>query len=130
MRRSSARSRAPQLLERERLDEVVVGAGVQALDAVGDAVAGGQHQHRRAVARRAQPAAHLEPVRLGHQHVEDDRVRRLVGERVERLAAVRGELHPVAVHPQRTVERVTHARLVVDHEDAHTGILRVDLRTV
>ena len=108
-----------ELLERERLDEVVVGAGVEPLHAVRDRVARGEHQHRRAVAGGAQPAADLEPVGLGHQDVEDDRVRRLVGERVERLAAVGGELHPVAVHPQRAIERVADPGLVVHHEDAH-----------
>ena len=97
-----------QLLERERLDEVVVGARVQSGDAVRDGVARGEHEHGRVVAGRAQPAADLQPVRLGHQHVEDDRVRRLVGERVERRAAVGGELDLVPVHPQRTVQCVSH----------------------
>ena len=110
-----------ELLERERLDEVVVGAGVEPLHAVRDGVARGEHQHGRAVAGGPQAAADLEPVGLGHQDVEDDRVGRLVGERVERLAAVGGELDAVAVHPQRAVERVADARLVVDHEDSHTG---------
>ena len=119
-----------ELLERERLDQVVVGAGVEALHAVRDGVAGGEHQHRRAVAGRPQAPADLEPVGLGHQDVEDDRVRRLVGERVERLAAVGGELHAVAVHPQRAIERVADGGLVVDHEDSHTGNPQGKLRTV
>ena len=109
-----------ELLERERLDQVVVGAGVEALDAIRDRVARGEHQHGRAVAGGAQAAADLEPVGLGHEHVEHDRVRRLVGERVERLAAVGGQMDPVAVHPQRAVERVADRGLVIDHEDAHT----------
>ena len=58
-----------QLFERERLDEVVVGAGVEPFHAVGHRVAGGEHQHRGAIARGAQPAADLEPVGLGHQDV-------------------------------------------------------------
>ena len=41
-----------QLAQRERLDEVVVGAGVEAGDAVVDRVARGQHQDRAAVAAR------------------------------------------------------------------------------
>ena len=39
-----------QLLDRERLDEVVVGAGVEPGDALGDGVAGGQQQDRDAPA--------------------------------------------------------------------------------
>ena len=112
-----------ELLQRERLDEVVVGAGVEAFDAVGDGVARGQHQHRRAVAGGAQAPADLEPVGLGHQDVEDDRVRRRVGERVERLRPVGGELHAVAVHPQRAIQRVADRGFVVHHEDAHRRIL-------
>jgi hypothetical protein len=36
-----------QLAEVEGLDEVVVGAGIEALDAIGRRVARGQHQERR-----------------------------------------------------------------------------------
>jgi len=39
-----------QLLQREGLDEVVVGAGVEAGDAVGHGIARGEHEHRRLVA--------------------------------------------------------------------------------
>ena len=49
------RSRAQpgvQLFERERLDEVVVRAGVEARDPVADGVARGQHQDGRPVVRR------------------------------------------------------------------------------
>ena len=108
-----------ELLERERLDQVVVGARVEALDAVGHGVARGQHQHRRAVARGPQAPADLEPVGLGHQHVEDDRVRRRVGERVQRLGAVGRQLHAVAVHPQRAIQSVAHRGLIVHHQDPH-----------
>src|SRR3954454_17440145 len=41
----------------ERLAQVVVGAGVEPVDAVGDGVAGGEHQDRLAVAARAHAAA-------------------------------------------------------------------------
>ena len=40
-----------QLLEVERLDEVVVGAGLEALHAVLDLVTGGEHEDRDVVAR-------------------------------------------------------------------------------
>jgi hypothetical protein len=39
-----------QLAQRERLDEVVVGADVKPFDAVIDGVPGGEHEHRGAIA--------------------------------------------------------------------------------
>ncbi|MCY1350503.1 hypothetical protein D9M69_367380 [compost metagenome] len=63
-----------QLGEGERLDQVVVGAQLQALHAVGDAVAGGEEQHRHAAAGLAQAAQDLPAVAAGQHHVEDDQV--------------------------------------------------------
>ena len=51
-----------ELAQREGLDEVVVGPGVEAGDAIVDRLARGQHQHRCAVTRIAQPPADLQPV--------------------------------------------------------------------
>ena len=118
-----------QLLERERLDEVVVGAGVQAADPVGHGVARGQQQHRRAVPRRAQAPADLEPVHPRHQQSSTSASGAPLGERIERLLPVRGQLGVVALHPQRAVDGVAHRRLVVDHQDAHTpGGCAINLR--
>ena len=54
----------------------------------------------------------------GIDHVEDDRVRRMLGERVERLAAVGGEVDVVALQPQRPLERPPDRGLVVDNQDS------------
>ncbi len=101
------RLRAPQqraqarleLLQGERLDQVVVGAGVEPRHPIVDGIARGEHQHRRAVAGVAQPAADLEPVDPGHRHVEHHRVVAHLRHAVERLAAVGGERDVVAVEP-------------------------------
>ncbi len=54
-----------------------------------------------------------------HRDVEHDRVRRrAVGQPVERLAPVGGQLDVVAVEPQRALERGPHRRLVVDDQHA------------
>ena len=111
-----------ELLERERLDQVVVGADVEPLDAIVDRVAGGEHQDRRAVAGLAHPARDLEPVDARHRDVEHDGVGRVRGERVERLLAVGRERDLVLVEPQRALERPPHGRLVIDHQNArHLG---------
>ena len=109
-----------QLLQRERLRHVVVGAGVEPVDAVLDLVARRQHQHREALPARAQAPADLEPVHAGHQHVEDHAsgcCRRL--QPVERLAPVGRELDLVALQLERSAERLANRALIVDYEDLH-----------
>ena len=110
-----------QLAQGERLDQVVVGARVEPGDAVVDRVARREHEDGGAVAGRAQPAAHLEPVDARHRHVEHDRVDVVADEVVERRAAVLGHVHVVAVERQRALQRLAHGRLVVDHQHLHRG---------
>ena len=62
-----------QLLALERLDEVVVGARVQPLDARVERVAGGQDQDRHVVVG-AQRARDVEAVELGQAEVEDHEI--------------------------------------------------------
>ncbi len=102
-----------QLLHVEGLDQVVVGAGVQAGDPVRDLHPGGEHQHRGAVAGLAQPAADLQPVRLRHHHVEHQDVRALLGEDGQGLGTVRGDAHPVALQHQRAAERFADGPVVL-----------------
>ena len=75
-RRATAQQRAharEQLLALERLDEVVVGAGVEPLDARFERVARGQHQDRHVVVL-AQRLGDLDPVEAGEAEVEHDEV--------------------------------------------------------
>ena len=76
----------------------------------------------RAVAGLAQPPAHLQPVELGHEDVQDHRVGRAVGEDVQRLLAVLGQGHIVVLEPQSTLERPPHGGLVVDDQNARHGV--------
>src|SRR5581483_7130019 len=64
-----------QLRERERLDQIVVGAGIETLDPFGYRVLGGENQNGRGIGNCPQPAANLEAVHLGHADVEHERVR-------------------------------------------------------
>ena len=76
-----------QFLEGERLDEVVVGAAVQAGDLVGRRIPRRQHQHRQREALLAELPAESEPVDAGQHDVEDQQV---VGELVGRAGGVEG----------------------------------------
>ena len=77
-----------QLLEAERLLEVVVAAEREPAHLVLGGVAGGEEQHRRVVAAGPQPPADLEPVEVGQHHVEQDEVGRQLADGVERRAPV------------------------------------------
>jgi hypothetical protein len=72
---SSERTKArQQLREGERLDEVVVCAGIEPGDPVLDGVARGQHQDGYPYPARAQAAAGLEAAHPRQHHVEHDHV--------------------------------------------------------
>ena len=84
-------------LQRERLDQVVVGAGIEAGELVVEGVARGQHQHRRLLARFvAQLAADLEAVHAGQVEVQHDRVEVVHDGEVQAGHAVGGEVDGVA----------------------------------
>ena len=108
-----------QLLALERLDEVVVGARVQPLDARLDGVARGQHQDRHVVGR-AQAAGDLDPVELGQPEVEDHEVGVVGGRLAQRGLAVTGDAHLVALQAQRALERL--GDLVVVLHDEHARV--------
>ena len=122
LERPAARERAQprdELGERERLDEVVVGAAVEAGDAVLDRVARGEHQHGRPDAVGAQPPADLEAVDAREHHVEHDRV--VVGgarhpQRVLALDRDVGE-HPLVA--QAAPDQARELDLVLDDQHAH-----------
>ena len=83
-RRSDA---AAELTDRERLGDVVVGAHLEAEHLVDLVVLGGEHDDRH-LAAAAHAPADLDPVQLRQHDVEDDEIEPLLGEAVERLAAV------------------------------------------
>src|SRR4051812_42039454 len=131
-RRAPAQERAQprqQLLEVERLDQVVVGAGVEPLDARVDRVARGEHQDRH-VAVGAQAAGDLDAVDLGQPQVEHDGVGLEHRGLVERLAAVGGEADVVALAAQRPAYDVADVGVVLDDQHScpvsHRSHVRAD----
>src|SRR5947208_1402057 len=111
----------PELAQRERLGDVVVGAELEAEDLVDLLGLRREHDDRDGRAR-AQPPAHLEPVHLAHHHVEHDEVQGRLGEALQRLPAVVGAYDLVAVLLEREAEQRLDRLLVVDEEDAWRAI--------
>ena len=94
-----------QLAALEGLDEVVVGAAVEAVDPVLGLGPRGQHQDRH-VAVGAQAAADLDPVEAGQAEIEHDQVGDEAGGDVERVDAVGRGAHLVALVAQRAAQDV------------------------
>ena len=117
-----------QLLEGERLGQVVVGTAVQAGDPVRDRGAGGQHQDRRPHPLRAQPAADLEPVEVGQPHVEQDDVVLTLARRCQRLRPGADDVDDVAALGEATGHQGGELRLVLDQQHAHTLMLGRQMR--
>jgi hypothetical protein len=110
-----------ELVHREGLGEVVVGAAVQAQHALGHVGHGGEHQHRGGDVVLPQERHEREAVAVGQAAVEHDHVvlraeRRLLG-----LAQRARHIDHRLVLPQRRGERLRQIDFVFDKQDSHEG---------
>jgi hypothetical protein len=108
----------------------MIGARLEAGDAVVDAAHGGEEQHRRPDARRAGGLDERQPVH-GRQHAIDDQhlVVFFAGREVEAVAAVVGVVDHMAVLAQALGDVVGGLLVVFDQEDFHGARLSgADLR--
>ena len=109
-----------ELLVGERLDEIVVGAGVEAADPVAHRVACGEHQDRHVRAGRAHPAGDLEPGDVGQADVQDDRLDAGGGGRdLDAGDAVGRQLDHVPVLLEEAAKQSTETGIVLDDEQVH-----------
>src|SRR5437660_46781 len=109
-----------KLTELEGLDEVVVGAELEPLDAVGGLVAG-REDDESAVAVAGEGPAELPAVHARHHQVEHHDLRLELVDDAQRGAPVGGGAHLEALVAQSHCDEVGDARLVVD--DEHPGWL-------
>ena len=109
-----------QLLVRERLDEVVVRAGLQPDHPVAHRVASGQHQHGHRVARRHASCSQTSiPSRPGIITSSTTASNDSRPQRGKRLVAVLGHLDLEAVRDEHAPKRLPQPGVVVDNEDRH-----------
>ena len=105
-----------QLVERERLGQVVVGTGVQAVDLVLQRVLGGQHQHQAWPALAPQRRADLHPVHPGQHAVEDDDGVVVAAAQLEPVLAMVGDLDRIAFGLESAPHEAGDARVVLDQQ--------------
>ncbi|MNG97376.1 hypothetical protein D3C79_564880 [compost metagenome] len=84
-----------QFAQVEGFEQVVVAAGLQAIDAVGDGIAGGEDQHRQRLALLPQALQQLETIFVGQPQVEHHDVER---RGLEHGLGRAGTGHPVDGH--------------------------------
>jgi hypothetical protein len=106
-----------ELLGLERLDHVVVRAGLQAHDDVDGVGLGGEHDDRDA-GLGADRAADVDAVGAGQHQVEQHEVRLVLAEHGERLVAVGAQGRLVALAAQDDAEHLGQGGVVVDDQHA------------
>ena len=120
LRRLRAAQQRPQpcqqLVQLERLREVVVGARIEPGHPVTGLRPRGEHQDRDLVAVGAQHLAHRQAVDDGHRHVEHDDVGRRPSHGLERLGTVADGDDVVALEAERTHERLTYGAVVLGQQ--------------
>src|SRR5215510_11522017 len=109
-----------ELLERERLGQVVVGAEIEPGHLVGHAVACGQHDDGRVHAGLARGLEDAKAVALGQHDVEHDQVVGIAREQeLQGSVAVRGGLDGVALFLEPLPDEAQDLSVVLDYQNAH-----------
>ena len=108
-----------ELPEVEGLDQVVVRAGVEALDAIRRGIARGEHEHRRGPVVLARPGHHLEAADAGHAPVDHGDVVLVEAELIDRLVARRHGVDEVAGLLEALDKDLPEPAIVLRHQNAH-----------
>ena len=109
-----------QFVEIERLDHVIIRAGVETFDAVARLVARGEHENGSCF-DFAEALENFPAVELGQHHIQDDGVVVVALGFVETVLAVGGGVHGVAFLAQRLRDAAKQVRFVFHDQDSHSG---------
>jgi len=108
-----------ELAERERLDQVVIGAGVETSDPVFDSVTRREEEDRGPALARPQLATDREPIHAREHDVEDDRVVVVFERSGECLVPVVALIDGMAFLLKPSPDGASHLDLVFDQQDMH-----------
>jgi exopolysaccharide production protein ExoY len=111
-----------ELFEIEGLGEVIVGARIEAGDAVVDGAASGEHQDGGAKSGGTQFGANGVAVFHGDHHVEHDQIVVGYGCEVERLLAIGRDVDGVGLFAQAFGDEAGYPRFVFHQENSHTSL--------
>ena len=112
-----------ELLDEEGRGEVVVGAEVEPLDAVGDLVQRCQDDDRRDAALAAQVAQKRDPPPVGKHQIQQDQI---IGCAVEMLGGsveAADPVHRMVVPEDMVAHRGSEDRVVLDQKNSHEGAI-------
>ena len=116
--------RAKQLLELERLDHVVVGAGVEAEHALGHLVARGEHEDGHGRAAAADLPAHLDAVEIGDHPIEQHQIVAAGARLHHRVGAAGATIDRVALLGEHALEEASQPGVVFDQQHSHGVTVR------
>ena len=105
--------------------QVIVGAQLQAHDAVGVLAHGRQHDDRRAALAVGKAPAYGQPVLARQHHVEHDQVDGAALQSQLHLRGVTGGVDLVPVLAQEVGDDVADSGVVIDHQDAGARVVHV-----
>ena len=108
-----------QLLEGERLSQVVVGARIETANPVSDRVARCEQQHRRPDRRLAQPAHNRETIDPMQHHVENDGVVFHCLDAPQHFRSNGGHIDGVPLLAQRPRDQRRHLWFILNDEKPH-----------
>ena len=110
-----------QFAQVERLEQVIVGTGLQAIDTIGDGIAGGEHQYRQGLAFFAQAAQQLEAVFVGQAEVEDHHVELRGLQHCPRIGGVANPVHGQALSGEAGADAGGDQVVVLAEQNVHGG---------
>jgi hypothetical protein len=112
-----------QLLEGERLHQIVVPAGLESVDAVVDSVEVGQEEHRRGHAILAHEGHDAKTVELRQHAVKHDDVEALGARAFVTLPAVARDRRLMTARKQARRNEPGGSFIVLDHQNLHAADL-------
>lgn len=111
-----------QFLDRHRLDQIVIGADIQALDLVRQRALGRQHDHRQVRTQGPRNGNEASAIAIRQLAVEQHQLVHRFAQRDGRFGQATNHIGDHALPLQPRLQGTGQVRIVFDQEDAHRGL--------